>query len=73
MVHRSHYLKHAFAGVLVFIDSKILLPTFLAGREFPPALSLAITFGLLVVGVICNRIQTRKATEERISDAQARL
>ncbi len=61
MVHRFHYLKYALAGVLIFIGSKIFLADLLGLEKFPPALSLAITFGLLVAGVIWSLVKTGPA------------
>ncbi|MES6419922.1 hypothetical protein U6W73_12185, partial [Cutibacterium acnes] len=45
MVDRFHYLRWALAAVLIFIGSKIFLADLLGLQKFPPALSLAITFG----------------------------
>jgi tellurite resistance protein TerC len=60
MVHRFHYLKYALALVLVFIGSKIFVTDFLmGGGKFPPAISLGVTFGLIVGGVIWSLIKTR--------------
>jgi len=59
MVHRFHYLKYALAGVLIFIGSKIFLADLLGLEKFPPALSLAITFGLLAAGVVWSLVKTR--------------
>ncbi len=60
MVHRFHYLKYALALVLVFIGSKIFVADFLLdGDKFPPALSLAVTFGLIFGGIIWSLWKTR--------------
>jgi tellurite resistance protein TerC len=59
MVHRFHYLKVALAGVLIFIGSKIFLADLLGLEKFPPALSLAITFGMLAAGVFYSLWKTR--------------
>jgi tellurite resistance protein TerC len=60
MVHRFHYLKYALAMVLVFIGSKIFVSDFLMGGEkFPPALSLAVTFGLILGGIFWSLWKTR--------------
>jgi tellurite resistance protein TerC len=61
MVHRFHYLKYALAAVLIFIGSKIFLADLLGADKFPPALSLAITFGLLAAGVVWSLVKTRAA------------
>lgn len=60
MVHRFHYLKYALAAVLIFIGSKIFLADLLGLEKFPPALSLAITFGLLLGGVVWSLVSTRR-------------
>jgi tellurite resistance protein TerC len=60
MVHRFHYLKYALALVLVFIGSKIFVADFLLGGDkFPPALSLAVTFGLILGGIGWSLWKTR--------------
>lgn len=52
MVHRFHYLKYALALVLVFIGTKIFVSDFLMdGDKFPPVLSLAVTFALILGGI----------------------
>jgi tellurite resistance protein TerC len=60
MVHRFHYLKYALAAVLVFIGSKIFIADFiLGGDKFPPVLSLAVTFGLILGGIFWSLWKTR--------------
>ncbi len=60
MVHRFHYLKYALALVLVFIGSKIFVSDFLlGGAKFPPVLSLAVTFGLILAGILYSLWKTR--------------
>jgi tellurite resistance protein TerC len=61
MVHRFHYLKFALAGVLIFIGSKIFIADALGIEKFPPAVSLAVTFGLLAAGVVWSLVKTRAA------------
>lgn len=64
MVHRFHYLKYALALVLVFIGAKIFVADFLLGGDkFPPLLSLGVTFGLIVGGVLVSLWKTRGAPE----------
>ena len=60
MVHRFHYLKYALAIVLIFIGSKIFLADLLGLDKFPPAVALAITFGVLAGGVVYSLVQTRR-------------
>ncbi|WP_295549297.1 TerC family protein [uncultured Pseudacidovorax sp.] len=57
MIHRFHYLKYALALVLVFIGTKIFLVNFIG--KFPPAISLAVTFGLIAGGVLYSLYRTR--------------
>lgn len=61
MVHRFHYLKHALAAVLIFIGSKIFIADLMGREKFPPAVSLAITFGLLAAGAAWSLLKTCRA------------
>ena len=64
MVHRFHYLKYALALVLVFIGSKIFVSDFLlAGDKFPPVVSLGVTFGLILAGILYSLWKTRRKEE----------
>jgi tellurite resistance protein TerC len=64
MVHRFHYLKYALALVLVFIGTKIFVSDFLMqGDKFPPVLSLAVTFALILGGIFYSLWRTRGAEE----------
>jgi tellurite resistance protein TerC len=64
MVHRFHYLKYALALVLVFIGSKIFVADFiLGGDKFPPVLSLAVTFGLILGGIFYSLWKTKGQSE----------
>jgi len=57
MIHRFKYLKYALALILVFIGTKIFLVGFIG--KFPPAVSLAVTFGLIAGGVLVSLLKTR--------------
>ncbi len=57
MVHRFEYLKYALALVLIFIGTKIGLVH--AGIAVPALLSLSVTFGLLLAGVLYSMWRTR--------------
>lgn len=61
MVDRFHYLKYALAAVLIFIGSKIFVADMIGIAKVPPTLSLGITFGLLVLGIIYSLWKTRSA------------
>ncbi|KPC50803.1 TerC family protein [Amantichitinum ursilacus] len=63
MVHRFEYLKYALALVLIFIGTKIGLVH--AGIAVPAALSLSVTFGLLLAGVLYSMWRTRGQLKPR--------
>jgi tellurite resistance protein TerC len=67
MVHRFHYLKYALALVLVFIGSKIFIADFvLGGDKFPPVLSLAVTFALILGGIFFSLWKTRDEAQPAV-------
>ncbi|KAF0811782.1 Inner membrane protein alx [Andreprevotia sp. IGB-42] len=57
MVHRFHYLKYALAVVLIFIGVKIGL-VYLE-IKIPSLVSLTVTFGLLLAGVLYSLHKTK--------------
>ena len=57
MIHRFKYLKYALALVLVFIGTKIFLVGIIG--KIPPVISLSVTFGLIVGGVVVSLWKTR--------------
>ncbi|WPC06143.1 TerC family protein [Pseudomonas benzenivorans] len=57
LIHRFAYLKYALALVLVFIGAKIFLVGIIG--KIPPAISLSVTLGLLVGGVLLSLYKTR--------------
>jgi tellurite resistance protein TerC len=59
MIHRFTYLKYALALVLVFIGAKIFLVGIIG--KIPPVISLSVTFGLIVGGVLFSLYKTRGA------------
>ena len=59
MVYRFHYLKYALAIVLIFIGSKIFIADLVGLDKFPPAISLVVTFGILVGGALFSLLRTR--------------
>ncbi|WP_397580052.1 TerC family protein [Sphingorhabdus sp.] len=68
MVHRFHYLKYALALVLVFIGSKIFVSDFLMeGDKFPPVLSLGVTFGLILGGILFSLWKTKDDGHSHVS------
>ncbi|OLU30630.1 TerC family protein [Pseudomonas sp. PA27(2017)] len=57
MIHRFAYLKYALALVLVFIGGKIFLVGIIG--KTPPVISLSVTLGLLIGGVLLSMWKTR--------------
>ena len=57
MIHRFTYLKYALALVLVFIGTKIFLVGIIG--KIPPVISLTVTFGLILGGVLFSLYKTR--------------
>jgi tellurite resistance protein TerC len=66
MVHRFHYLKYALALVLIFIGMKIFLGDFVFSGKVPAALSLSITLGLILGGILYSLWKTRGEISESI-------
>lgn len=60
VVHRFHYLKYALSLVLVFIGAKIFLGDWLFDGKVPASISLGVTGGLLVAGVLFSLWKTRR-------------
>ncbi len=60
MVNRFVYLKYALALVLVFIGIKIFLAGILG--KFPASISLTVTVGLILGGVLISLWKTRNTT-----------
>ena len=57
MIHRFQYLKYALALVLIFIGGKIMTVNILG--KMPAWISLSVTFGLLLAGVLYSLYRTR--------------
>jgi len=58
MIHRFKYLKYALALVLVFIGTKIFLVGIIG--KIPAVVSLGVTFGLILGGVLVSLWKTRE-------------
>jgi tellurite resistance protein TerC len=58
LIHRFVYMKYALAIVLVFIGGKIFLVNFIG--KIPPVISLGVTLGVLLGGVVLSLLKTRK-------------
>ncbi len=61
MLSRFIYLKYALSVVLIFIGSKIFLTDMFELIKFPPLLSLSITVGILVSGILLSLWKTKSA------------
>ena len=59
MVHRFYYLKYALALVLIFIGAKIFVGDFVFGGKVPAVLSLTVTLGLIISGILYSLWKTR--------------
>jgi tellurite resistance protein TerC len=59
MLHRFHYLKYALALVLLFIGAKIFLVGIIG--KTPPVISLSVTLGLIMGGILYSLWKTRGA------------
>jgi tellurite resistance protein TerC len=59
MIHRFKYLKYALALVLVFVGTKIFLVGIIG--KISPAISLSMTSGLILGGVLLSLYKTRQA------------
>ena len=60
LIHRFKYLKYALAVVLIFIGTKIFAVNLLG--KMPAWISLSVTFGLLLCGVLYSLYRTRSDT-----------
>ncbi len=59
MIARFHYLKYALAAVLILIGSKIFIADMLGLAKFPAWLSLTLTLGLIIGGIVYSLWKTR--------------
>jgi tellurite resistance protein TerC len=57
ILHRFHYLKYSLSIVLIFIGLKVFYNHVF--EPIPGPVSLAITFGVLLAGVVISMIKTR--------------
>jgi len=57
VIHQFEYLKQALALVLIFIGSKTFFAKLMGVEKFPVGISLGVTIGLLLLGVICSMIK----------------
>ena len=66
LMHRFVYLKYALALVLVFIGCKIFYHGMVG--KVPALLSLGVTFGLLLGGVLVSLIKTRGQAKALVTE-----
>lgn len=59
IIHRFAYLKQALAVLLIFIGSKIFVADLMGWEKFPAAISLGVTFVILLAGVLWSLWRTR--------------
>jgi tellurite resistance protein TerC len=64
MIHRFVYLKYALSAVLIFIGSKIFVAPLLGLDKIPPVLSLSITIGILLTGIVASLFVTRQGEDQ---------
>ncbi|MDU9414541.1 TerC family protein [Pseudomonas sp. zfem005] len=69
LIHRFAYLKYALALVLVFIGTKIFLVGIIG--KIPAVISLSVTLGLLVGGVLLSLYKTRGQAPQPIEENRA--
>lgn len=62
LIHRFVYMKYALAIVLVFIGGKIFLVNIIG--KIPPVISLSVTLGVLLGGILLSLLKTRSKTGE---------
>lgn len=60
LLPRFIYLKYALSMILIFIGSKIFIADIFGWHKFPTEISLGITVGLLVAGILFSLYKTRK-------------
>lgn len=65
ILHRFAYLKPALAWVLIFIGSKTFIADFMGWEKFPAGISLAMTFSILLAGVLTSLYMTRRTQSPR--------
>jgi tellurite resistance protein TerC len=67
MMARFEYLKYAISIVLIFIGSKIFIVDFMDWEKFPATVSLGITIGVLLIGVVYSLWKTRGQKDSDVS------
>lgn len=60
MMARFKYLKYSVALILVFIGAKVFVPLITPLEKVPASISLSVTIGLLVIGMLYSLRKTRE-------------
>jgi tellurite resistance protein TerC len=60
VIHKFKYLKYALAFVLIFIGSKTFIAYFMGLQKFPASISLGVTFGLILGGVLFSLYMSKR-------------
>lgn len=68
LIHRFAYLKYALALILVFVGSKIFLVGIIG--KIPAVVSLSVTIGLLIGGVLLSLYKTRASAADDANAAR---
>jgi len=63
IIDRFYYLKFSLAMILIFIGSKMFVADFMGIDKFPPTISLAVTFSLLLWGCLYSLYKSRPEEE----------
>lgn len=60
VIEKFKYVKYSLAIVLIFIGSKIFIADFMGIEKIPVEISLSITIGLIISGIIYSIYKTRR-------------
>jgi len=58
-IERFAYLKYAVSLILIFIGVKVFVPLLTSIEKVPPSISLSITLGLIIGGIVFSLYKTR--------------
>ncbi|MDP2192994.1 MAG: TerC family protein [Alphaproteobacteria bacterium] len=64
IIDRFYYLKYALAAVLIFIGSKMFIADALQITKIPPIISLSVTFGILLSGVLLSFVREKRIAKK---------
>jgi tellurite resistance protein TerC len=60
IIYKFKYLQQALAFVLIFIGSKGFIASAMGLEKVPASISLGVTFGLIMAGIVVSLYKTRK-------------